>query len=263
MAGLKREANIFKILETLKSAWEDISSFDTSGFSAEELDEYVRSQNRFQFDGADVRETFVLEFEDFLYSCEWTDSGVVRDIVGYIKRGTALQEIGDLVGLKNSAFRMRMSRMTDTINDLLFEGQTCPEGIYSLTDLGALKKALVKLRLVRDPVNLDEEFSLRQLGWIQAHIDGIESPKVGKDNLEKYFKSVLFLALTSRSFTLNLLDEVDQETLCYAYEDMKAAGVNSTKLLFSLLLRRLSADDVACKDALAVVKREYQDYMRG
>ena len=169
----------------------------------------------------------------------------------------------DAYGLKNSAFRMRMSRITDTINGLLFDGQTCPKGVYSLTDLGALKKTLVKLRVVRDPLNIHDEYSLKQLGWIKAHIEGVDDPKVGRENLDKYFQSVLYLALTSRSFTLNLLDDIDSETLAYAYKDMQSEGVNSTKLLFSLLLKRLSSSSVSCQDELAIVKREYQDYMRG
>lgn len=262
MAGT-RDVNIFKVLEKMKKAWEDIQTKKTSDFSEEELEAWLASQRRFQFDGSDIRQSFLTEFENFLFSCKWTNSSVVHDIVGYIKRGTALQDIGDLVGLKNSAFRMRMSRMTDTINDLLFDGQTCQEGIYSLTDLGALKKALVKLRLVRDPVNLDEEFSLRQLEWIQAHVDGIDNPKAGPENLDNFFKSVLFLALTSRSFILALLDKVDPASLACAYNDMQSDGVNSTKLLFSLLLRRLTFDSVACKEELSIVKREYYDYLQG
>lgn len=51
-------------------------------------------------------------------------------------------------------------------------------------------------------------------------------------------------------------------TLGYAYKDMQAEGVNSTKLLFSLLLRRLTSDSVACKEELAIVKREYRDYLK-
>ncbi len=261
MAVLTRRPNIFKVLATMKSAWESISNFDTSDFSEEELEEWRNTQRRFVLDGEDVRETFLNEFEDYLFSCEWTDSGVVREIVGYLKDGIPLNQIGGLVGLQNSAFRLRMSRMTDTINGLLFDGQTCPEGVYSLSDLGALKKCLVKLRLVRDPVDIYEEFSLRQLNWMKAHIEQADSFAVGKANLDKYFKSVLYLALTSRSFTLNLLDEIDPGTLGYAYNDMRSNDVNSTKLLFSLLLRRLTAASVACKEELSMVKREYQNFV--
>lgn len=263
MSGLKRDANIFRVLETVREAWKSIEGFDTSGFSADELEAWTASQRRFVFDGSDVRQSFLTEFEDFVFSCEWTDSAVVREIVGYIKDGVPLNQIGDLVGLKNSAFRMRVFRLTSTINGLLFDGQTCPEGIYSLTDLAALKKALVKLRLVRDPVSVNEEFSLRQLGWLKAHIDGVEVAEIGRENLDKYFQSVLFLALTSRTFMLNLLDEIDPSVLRYAMTDMQSDGVNSTKLLFSLLLRRLSSSSVACKEELMTVKREYQDFMRG
>lgn len=263
MAGLKRDANIFRVLETARDAWDAVSSFDTSGFSEDELEAWSASQRRFLFDGEDVRLCFVRELEDFLFSCEWTNSRVVRDIVGYIREGTPLNQIGDLVGLKNSAFRMRMLRITTHINGLLFDGQACPEGVYSLTDLGALKRCLVKLRLVRDPVDLNEELSIRQLGWLKAHIGGAEPAVIGRENLDKYFQSVLYLALTSRSFMLNLLDDIDPSVLAYAFADMKADGVNSTKLLFSLLLRRLTSDSVACREELAVVKREYQDFMRG
>lgn len=263
MAGLRQGANIFKVLETMKDAWASIEGFDTSGFSEEELEAWLASQRRFQFDGADVRESFLSEFEDFLFSCDWTDSAVVREIVGYIKSGTPLNEIGSLVGLKNSAFRMRMVRMTNTINGLLFDGQACPEGIYSLTDLGAVKKTLIKLRLVRDPININEEFSLRQLGWLKAHMEGSEIAQIGRENLDKYFQTVLFMALSSRTFNLNLLDDIDPGVLSYALKDMQSDAVNSTKLLFSLLLKHLTSDSVACKDELAIVKREYQDYMRG
>ena len=263
LAGLKRDANIFRVLETIKEAWASIESFDTSGFSEFELESWTASQKRFVFDGVDVRKAFLDEFEDYLFSCEWTESGVVRDIVGYIKDGVPLGKIGDLVGLKNSAFRMRIFRLTSTINEQLFDGQTCPEGIYSLSDLGALKKALVKLRLVRDPVNINEEFTRRHLEWMKAHVEGSEKAEIGHENLEKYFQSVLYLALTSRTFTLNLLDEIDPSVLQYALSDMQSDGVNSTKLLFSLLLKRLSSASVACKEELLTVKREYQDYMRG
>ena len=262
MAGLKRDANIFKILGTMKNAWALIEGCDTSGFSENELADWIREQNRFRFEDADVRQTLVLEFEDWLFSCEWTDSAVVREIVGYIKNGTPLANIADRVGLKNAAFRARMKRLTDHINDLLFDGQACPEGIYSLTDLGAVKKTLVKLRLVRDPINIDDEFSLRQLGWLSAHVEGAEILQIGRENMDKYFKSVLFLALTSRTFNLNFLDDIDPGVLSYALKDMLSAGVNSTKLLFTLLLKRLTSESVPCKDELAIVKREYQDYMR-
>lgn len=261
--GIKRDANIFKVLETMRDAWESVFQFDTSGFSAGEIEEWEASQRRFVFDGQDVREALVSELEDWLFSCEWTDSDIVREIVGYIKGGTPLNKIGDLVGLKNSAFRMRMSRMTDSVNALLFDGQTCPEGIYSLSDLGAVKKCLVKLRLVREPVSMNEEFSLRQVNWMKSHVSEAEKAEIGRENLDKYFQSVLFLALTSRTFVLNLLDEVDPSVLKYALDDISSDGVNSTKLLFSLLLKRLSSSSVACKEELLAVKREYQDYMRG
>lgn len=263
MSGLKRDTNIFRVLETIREAWKSIETFDTSGFSADELEAWTASQRRFVFDGLDVRQSFLTEFEDYLFSCEWTESGVVRDIVGYIKDGVPLGKIGDLVGLKNSAFRMRVFRLTSTINEQLFDGKTCPEGIYSLTDLGALKKALVKLRLVRDPVDINEEFTRRHLEWMKAHVEGSEKATIGRENLDKYFQSVLYLALTSRTFTLNMLDDIDPSVLQYALSDMKSDGVNSTKLLFSLLLKRLSSSSVACKDELLMVKREYQDFMRG
>ena len=158
---------------------------------------------------------------------------------------------------------MRMVRMTDTINSLLFDGQSCPNEVYSLTDLGALKKTLVKLRLVRDQININEEFSLRQLGWLKAHMEGSEIAQIGRENMDKYFQTVLFMALSSRTFNLNLLDDIDPGVLSYALKDMQSDAVNSTKLLFSLLLKHLTSDSVACKDELAIVKREYQDYMRG
>lgn len=263
MAGGTREINIFRVLEKMNDAWEVIQIRSTLDFSEEELEAYRAEQRRFVFNGEDVRLSLLKEFREFLFSCEWSDSKIAKEIVGYIEFGTPLNEIGDLVGLKNSAFRMRMSRITDTINGLLFDGQTCPNGVYSLTDLGALKKTLVKLRLVRDPINIHDEYSLKQLAWIKAHIEGVDNPKVGRENLDKYFQSVLYLALTSRSFMLNLLDDIDPSTLGYAYKDMQSEGVNSTKLLFSLLLKRLSSSSVSCQDELAIVKREYQDYMRG
>ena len=262
MAVVKRDVNIFKVLNTIREAWTSIATYDTSGFCDEEIESWRAAQRRFVFDGADVRQSFLTEFEDFLFSCKWTDSDVVKEIVGYIQNGTPLNQIGGLVGLKNSAFRMRISRMTDTINGLLFDGQLCPEGVYSLTDFAALKKCLVKLRLVRVPVNINEEFSLRQLGWLKEHIGQAGSCNVGRENFVKYFQAVLFLALTSRTFNLKLLDDIDPEALGYAYNDMQSDGVNSTKLIFHLLLRRLSSASVACKDELSMVKREYQDYMR-
>ena len=260
--GIKRDANIFKVLSTMKDAWESISEFDTSGFSEGELQDWLDSQKRFVFDGSDVRQSLVEEFEDYLFSCEWTSKDVTREIVGYIRSGIPLGQVRDLVGLKNSAFRMRMSRMTDKINSLLFDGSACPEGVYSLSDLGAVKKTLVKLRLVRDPISVNEEFSLRQMNWMKAHVDGAEKATIGRENLDRYFQSVLYLALTSRSFTLNLLDEIEPTVLKYALEDMQSDGVNSTKLLFSLLQKHLSSSSVACRDELLKVKREYQDYMR-
>lgn len=262
MGKLKRDANIFKVLETIREAWASIEGYDTSKFCDEEIESWRAAQRKFVYDGEDVRQCFLSEFEDFLFSCMWTDSDVVKEIVGYIKDGTPLNQIGDLVGLKNSAFRMRMSRMTDTINGLLYDGQTCPEGVYSLTDFAALKKHLVKLRLVRDPVVMNDEFTLRQIGWIKSHINQADEFHAGRENLDKYFQSVLFLALTSRSFALNLLDEIDPESLGYAYRDMQAEGVNSTKLIFRLFLRRLTSASVACKEELSMAKREYQDYMR-
>ena len=263
MDGSTRNPNIFKVLDTMKAAWASISNFDTSSFSDEELEKWRIAQNRFVFEGADIRQTYVTELEDYLFSCEWTENAVVQEIVAYIKKGTPLNFIGPLVGLQNVAFRLRMKRMTDKLNALLFDGKSCPEGVYSLTDLGALKKALLRLRLVRDTISINEEFSLRQLGWIEAHIAQADSFHVGRENIDKYLQSVLFLALTSRTFTLNLLDDIDPTALGYAFKDMQADSVNSTKLLFSLLLRRLTSASVACKEELAIVKKEYQDFMRG
>lgn len=262
MAGLRQGANIFKVVETMKDAWASIERFDTSGFSAEELEAYVASQKRFLFDGADVRQSLTNELEDFVFSCKWTDSDIAKEIVGYVRSGVPLSQIGDLVGLKNSAFRMRVIRLTDHINDLLFDGQSCSEGIYTLTDLGALKKTLVKLRLVRDPIKIYEEFSLKQLDLFKEHTAGAEIPQIERENLDIYYNSVLFLALTSRTFNLNMLDEIDPAVLSYALKDLQSDGVNPTKLLFSLLLRRLTSESVACKDELAIVKHEYQDYLR-
>lgn len=261
MDGSARNPNIFKVLDTLKAGLESILSLDTSGFSEEELEMWRIAQNRFVFEGADIRQTYVTELEDYLFSCEWTESEVVREIVGYIRTGTPLNFIGALCGLQQTAFRLRMKRISDKLYALLFGAQSCPEEVYSLADLGALKKALLQLRLVRDPVDVNKEFSLRQLNWIKAHIEGVDKYKVGRENLDKYFQSVLYLALTSRSFTLNLLDDIDPTALGYAFNDMQSNNVNSTKLLFSLLLRHLTSDSVACKEELLMVKREYQDYV--
>lgn len=262
MDGSARNPNIFKVLDTLKARLESILSLDTSGFSEEELEKWRIAQNRFVFEGADIRQTYVTELEDYLFSCEWTESEVVREIVGYIRKGTPLNFIGALCGLQQTTFRLRMKRISDKLYALLFDAQSCPEEVYSLADLGALKKALLRLRLARDPVDVHEEFSLRQLNWVEAHIAGVDSFTVDKSNLDKYFKAVLYLALTSRSFTLNLLDDIDPTALGYAFKDMQSYYINSTKLLFTLLLRHLTSDSVACKDELSTVKREYQDYMR-
>ena len=80
-------------------------------FCDEEIESWRAAQRRFVFDGADVRQSFLTEFEEFLFSCKWTDSDVAKEIVGYIQNGTPLNQIGGIVGLKNSAFRMRISRM--------------------------------------------------------------------------------------------------------------------------------------------------------
>lgn len=256
-----RNPNIFKVLDTLKARLESILSLDTSGFSEVELEKWRIAQNRFVFEGADIRQTYVTELEDYLFSCEWTDSDVVREIVGYIRKGTPLNFIGALCGLQQTAFRLRMKRISDKLYALLFDAQSCPEGIYSLTDLGALKKALLQLRLARDSIDINAEFSLRQLNWMESHIAGVDSFTVDKSNLDKYFQSVLYLALTSRTFTLNLLDDIDPTTLGYALKDMQSYNVNSTKLLFSLLLRHLTSDSVACKEELLFAKREYLDYV--
>lgn len=261
MDGSARNPNIFKVLDTLKARLESILSLDTSGFSEVELEKWRIAQNRFVFEGADIRQTYVTELEDYLFSCEWTDSDVVREIVGYIRKGTPLNFIGALCGLQQTAFRLRMKRISDKLYALLFDAQFCPEGIYSLTDLGALKKALLQLRLARDSIDINAEFSLRQLNWMEAHIAGVDSFTVDKSNLDKYFQSVLYLALTSRTFTLNLLDDIDPTTLGYALKDMQLYNVNSTKLLFSLLLRHLTSDSVACKEELLFAKREYLDYV--
>ena len=261
MGKLRRDANIFKVLETIRDVWTSIERYSTSGLSAEEIESWLASQRRFVFDGEDIRERFFLEFEDFLYSCAWTDNAVTKEIVGYIQNGTPLNQIGDLVGLKNSAFRMRMARMTDTVNGLLFDGQTCPEGIYSLSDLGALKKCLVRLWLIRNPIDAREEFSLRQIGWIKTRTEGVDAFNAERKNLDKYFKSVLFFALISHSFALKLLDDIDPSALAYAFRDLRSDDVNSTKLLFSLLLRRLTFESVSCKEELLSAKREYQSYV--
>lgn len=261
MDGSARNPNIFKVLDTLKARLESILSLDTSGFSEEELEKWRIAQNRFVFEDADIRQTYVTELEDYLFSCEWTESEVVRDIVGYIRKGTPLNFIGALCGLQQTAFRLRMKRISDKLYALLFDAQSCPEEVYSLADLGALKKALLQLRLVRDSIDINAEFSLRQLNWMEAHIAGIDSFTVDKSNLDKYFQSVLYLALTSRTFTLNLLDDIDPMALGYALKDMQADSVNSTKLLFSLLLRRLTSASVACKEELLFAKREYLNYV--
>lgn len=226
MDGAARNPNIFKVLDTLKARLESILSPDTSGFSEEELEEWRVAQNRFVFEGADIREKYVAELEDYLFSCEWTESERVREIVGYIQMGKPLCNIGALCGLQQTAFRLRMKRLSDKLYAILFDAQSCPEGIYSLTDLGALKKALLRLRLVRNPIDFNAEFSLRQVGWLKAHVEGSEKAVIGRENLDKYFQSVLFLALTSRTFTLNLLDDVDPSVLQYALTDMQANSVH-------------------------------------
>ena len=133
MAGLKRETNIFRVLETVRSAWASAASHDAACLADGDAEARLAARRRFLLDGEDVRERFLREFEDFLFSCSWTDSAVVREIVGYIKSGVPLNKIGNLVELRNSAFRMRMLRITETVNGLLFDGRACPEGIYALT----------------------------------------------------------------------------------------------------------------------------------
>ena len=90
MDGSARNPNIFKVLDTLKARLESILSLDTSVFSEEELEEWRIAQNRFVFEGADIRQTYVTELEDYLFACEWTESEVVREIVGYIRKGRTL-----------------------------------------------------------------------------------------------------------------------------------------------------------------------------
>ena len=56
-----------------------------------------------------------------------------------------------------------MKRISDKLYAILFDAQSCPECVYSLTDLGALKKAMLRLRLA--PVG-----SHAQLTANMAHI---------------------------------------------------------------------------------------------
>ena len=130
-----------------------------------------------------------------------------------------------------------------------------------LSDADALKTCLIKLRLVRNPIDINKEFSLWQLARIKDHIGEQDSFHVGSENLDKYLQSVLFLALTSHSFASKLLADIDPVALGYAYNDLRSEGINSTKLLFSLLLEQLTFDSVSCKVELAVAKQMYQDYV--
>lgn len=258
----KRDVNIFRTLDNIRSAWAVIENQKNFCLSIGNTEALLESQKDFFIDGSDVRERFLTEFEDFLFSCEWTNSRVVKEIVGYIQSGTPLCQIADLVDLKESAFRMRIVRMTNTINDLLFDGKPCPDGIYLLRDADALKKCLIKIRLLQNAVDVNKEFSLWQLGYMKSHIGESDSFCAGRENLDKYFQSVLFLALTSRSFAMKLLGDIDPSALGYAYNDLRSDELNSTKLLFSLLLRRLTSASVACRDELAAAKREYRDYVQ-
>lgn len=259
---MSRDVNIFRIIDRMHDAWDYVTVRGAMAITEEEIQAWHDECRRFTFDGKDVRQVLLHEFSSFVFSCEWTKSQVVKDIVGYVERSVPLNEIGDLVGLKNSAFRMRVIRLTETINSLIFDGHPCPEGVYKLTDIAAIKRCLMNIRLLREPVVMNEEFSLRQLGWLDAQADGKCAERVTNEDLDKYFQSVLFLALTSRSFNLCMLDSLDPEILGYALRDMNAEGTNSTKLLFRLLLNRLSIESVPCKDELTAAKREYQEYAR-
>lgn len=260
--GRTRVINVFRICEKMHEAWELILLRKAACKTSEELLAWQEEQKKFLVNGQDVRLLVMKEFEEFISDCEWEKHDIAREIATYLSSGVPLNEVGKLVGLKNSAFRMRVKRITDNANSLLFDGKTCPVGIYSLEDVSALKKCLIKLRLIRNPININEEFTLRQLGWIKSTVEGAEECKIGRENMDSYFKAVLFLALISRTFTLSLLDELDPSVLDYAFKDLQAKGINSTRLLFDLLLKNLSSSSVACEAELAAAKREYQEYTR-
>ena len=65
MDGVARNPNIFKVLDNMKAAWNSIESYDTSGFSEDELEAWTASQRRFAFDGSDIRQVYVTELEDY------------------------------------------------------------------------------------------------------------------------------------------------------------------------------------------------------
>ena len=80
MAGGTREINIFRVLEKMNDAWEVIQIRSTLDFSEEDLEAYRAEQRRFVFNGEDVRLSLLKEFREFLFSCEWSDSKIAKEI---------------------------------------------------------------------------------------------------------------------------------------------------------------------------------------
>jgi len=262
MGATSRDINIFRVWTRLSDSWNKLQLKMGSELPDAEAEEFAADLKRFTVNGEDVRTTFYREFKDYFFSFEWAKNETEKEIASRFQAGVPFARIPALVGLKESAFRMKVARLTERINGLLFDGRQCPEGVYTLKDLEGINRCLVRLRLVRDPVDALQEFSMWQTNWIEAQAGPSEGWGVSSANMDKYFQAVLFLATVSRTFTLNCLDELEPSALGYAWRDMQSDGINSTKLLFSLLLKYLTPQDVSCDRALALAKHDYKEYTK-
>lgn len=196
---------------------------------------------------------FISEFENYLRKGLCSDSELDKRVANLKLDKYKNNEILDILGIKSPALRVRYSRLTKKVYRDIFEQETPPKGLVSLTDLRAINHALARLRLSSVRLILDDYVPHEISSKLRLSVKDIPYDK--SDVSRTSYVNALYLVFTStRAYYDAVLADISPEALAMVLDMLQATSYNKVNATFTELLNNV--EEVALLD-----RGEFSDYL--
>jgi hypothetical protein len=185
-------------------------------------------------------ELFLTNFKDYLLAGEYTKSEGNLQIVKYRLEGYTHSEIIDVLDLKESAYRVRVNRLTKEIYRAVFNRDTVPYDLVYLDSAEVIHKANLSLRSAVMDSDVTNYFSINTLRDINSqtkdvHADG----RLG--SREDYNNTMRFLAMYSTKTYNQIRGSINNAVLAYIILELNSKKPNTASYIFNSLMQNPEA----------------------
>lgn len=188
---------------------------------------------------------FISEFEAYLRKGLCSDSELDKRVANLKLDKYKNNEIMEILDMKAPALRVRYSRFTKKVYRDVFQQETPPKGLVSLTDIRAINRAIARLRLARVRLALDDYVPHEISSKLRASVKGVVYDK--SDVSRMSYVNALYLVFTStRAYYDAVLADISPEALAMVLEMLQDTKYNKVSATFTALLENV--EEVALLD---------------